>query len=162
IDLSYAASKPPAPALAAPANAATDVALHPLLSWQAATAAATYVVQVATDPAFTHIVASAETTDTSYTVDPALNSGTQYFWRVTARNGCGDSSSSVDRVFGNGFDGATSAPPATTVFTFTTAPQLGDCEPGTTPQVLFSEGVESGAPGWGLGGDLNGLRWMIG
>jgi hypothetical protein len=80
---------------------------------------------------------------------------------VTARNGCGETRS-ADHVFGDGFDAGAAPPSPGAVFTFTTAPLAGDCEPGSARQVLFAEDVESGAPGWGLGGDVNGLRWTIG
>ena len=161
IDLSYASSAPPAPALAAPGDGARNVELHPTLSWQPASQASSYLVEVASDAGFAHIVASGDVTDTTYTVTPDLDSNTQYFWRVTAKNGCGQSGDQAlaDRLFGDGFDGAV---PPTAAFTFSTVALLGDCEIGTTRQVLFSDDMESGAPGWLLGGDVNGSRWKLG
>jgi hypothetical protein len=104
---------------------------------------------------------SAEVTDTTYTVSPDLDSNTQYFWRVIAKNGCGQSGDQAlgDQLFGDGFDGAV---PPTAAFTFSTVALLGDCEIGTTRQILFSDDMESGAPGWLLGGDVNGSRWKVG
>jgi hypothetical protein len=108
IDLSYASSAPPAPRFAAPGNGARNVDLHPTLSWQPASQASSYLVEVASDAGFANIVASAEVTDTTYTVSPDLDSNTQYFWRVIAKNGCGQSGDQAlgDQLFGDGFDGA--------------------------------------------------------
>jgi hypothetical protein len=57
--------------------------------------ASTYHVQVASDAAFTHIVAEANTSDRSFTVPVDLNIATEYFWRVTASNACGTSAQST-------------------------------------------------------------------
>jgi hypothetical protein len=81
---------PAAPALASPANAATGVALSPVLDWGDVSGATSYDVQVATDSAFTSVARSATGLGAStWTVSPALSANTQYFWRARAVNGCG-------------------------------------------------------------------------
>jgi hypothetical protein len=142
-------------------NGARNVDVHPTLSWQPSSQASSYLVEVASDAGFANIVVSAEVTDTTYTVSAGLDSSTQYFWRVIAQNGCGLSADQArgDQLFGDGFDGVV---PPTAAFTFSTVALLGDCEIGTTRQVLFSDDMESGAPGWLLGGDVNGSRWKLG
>jgi hypothetical protein len=157
-DLSYASSPPPSPILAAPANGAIDVDLHPVLTWEPASQASSYLVEVARDAAFHDIVASAEVTTTQFTVAAGLDSNTQYFWRVTARNGCGQGAADI---FGDGFDGVATAPSAA-AFTFSTLALAGDCAIGTNKLTLFADDMESGAPGWLLGGVLNGTRWTLG
>ena len=55
-----------------------------------------YDIQVASDPAFTTIVASASgLTSTSYTPGAPLTPATAYYWRVRANNICGGSSYSA-------------------------------------------------------------------
>ena len=76
--------------LAEPSDAATDVILSPVLSWQADANAASYDVEVATDSGFSSIIASENVTTNSYTLGSSLNQTTQYFWRVKAKNNCGE------------------------------------------------------------------------
>jgi len=71
--------------LVSPANQATPVTTSPSLTWQAAVNATSYDVQVATDAAFTNIVASGTTTATSFTV-AGLSQSTFYYWRVRPNN----------------------------------------------------------------------------
>lgn len=87
------------PALNSPANGATDIATAPSLTWTAVTGALDYVVEVATDAAFTNIVRTATVTTNSYTPNPALSGATQYHWRVRSRNNCGASANSTARSF---------------------------------------------------------------
>jgi hypothetical protein len=53
--------------------------------------ASAYHVQVASDAAFTNIVADAQVATESFTVPTDLATATQYYWRVTASNACGTS-----------------------------------------------------------------------
>ncbi len=73
-----------------PGNGAVDVNLPLLLSWQAASQASSYFIELATDSAFTNVIYSADEVATSHLVDMALDSLTEYFWRVTSNNPCGD------------------------------------------------------------------------
>ena len=82
---------PAVPTLATPATGATNVAINPTLTWNAATGAATYRVQVATDSNFTAIILNDSTlTATQRAVGPLLNS-VKYYWRVNAKNAGGTS-----------------------------------------------------------------------
>jgi hypothetical protein len=69
------------------------------LRWNSATGAATYRLQVATDPSFSTVVADDSTiTDTSRAVSGLAN-GTLHYWRVNAKNQFGTSNYSTVRSF---------------------------------------------------------------
>lgn len=87
-----------APGLAAPAAGATGVSTTATLSWSAVAGAQNYRVDVATDPAFATIVATAQVSGTSYQTS-ALAPDTVHYWRVRAANVCGDGSYSVAQSF---------------------------------------------------------------
>lgn len=159
-DLTYATAAPVTPALDSPADGTPNQSQTPVLSWLATAQATSYLVEVASDPAFTTIVASTTTADTSWTVTPALDSNTQYYWRVSAANACGDSSSSGgDRIFGDGFDG-TPLPPLTESFSFITQALPGDCSIGSTQQVIWSDDIEGDTSGWTHSGTQD--SWTVG
>ncbi len=80
---------PSATSLTAPLDAATGIGYTPNLTWAAIAGVTAYTVQVATDAGFTTIVATGNSTANNYTVAPALQGNTTYFWRVLAANGCG-------------------------------------------------------------------------
>ncbi|HEX9984835.1 MAG TPA: hypothetical protein VGF69_16355 [Thermoanaerobaculia bacterium] len=82
---------PAAPALSAPANAATGVALAPTLSWSAVTGATSYDVYLGSS-------VYANTAATSQALS-GLAANTTYSWRVVAKNGCGSGPSSATRTF---------------------------------------------------------------
>ncbi|MCY1014978.1 endopeptidase [Pyxidicoccus sp. MSG2] len=85
-----ACTAPGAATLSTPANGATGVEPLAVLDWADVSGAANYEVQVATDSAFTNVVATATTLATStWTVSPALNTTTTYYWRARAKNSCG-------------------------------------------------------------------------
>jgi hypothetical protein len=74
----------------APKNKAANISTTPLLDWSDVAGASSYEVQVATDSAFTNIVASTDDLLISeWTVAPALGSGTAYFWRARGITPCG-------------------------------------------------------------------------
>ncbi len=135
---------PAAPALTAPANGATGVSTSPVFTWNPAAHSTSYAIQVAADAAFTNIVASASgILGASYTPAVALNSNTRYYWRVLAENLCGSSA-------------------YTAAFSFTTAPDPGDCTAvDTAPNVLLREGFEGGANGWAQGSGGSGNTWAL-
>ena len=88
--------------LASPSNGAIDVSANPTLSWNAATNADDYDLQLATDAGFSNIVENPTgISGTSYNPN-SLTANTTYFWRVRSNNSCGTSAYS-------------------TVFSFTTA-----------------------------------------
>ncbi|MCG3119987.1 MAG: hypothetical protein ALAOOOJD_02549 [bacterium] len=81
---------PAVPTLASPANGAIGVSTTPVLSWNAASGADSYGLEVATDAAFTNIVISQTgLTTTAFNVTTALAHNTPYFWRVNATNAGG-------------------------------------------------------------------------
>ena len=82
---------PVAPSVTAPAPAAVDVPLSPMLSWTAPAQVAGYVVEIATDAGFGNIVYSASEAGTTHQVTATLEANTEYFWRVRADNACGSS-----------------------------------------------------------------------
>ncbi|MCB0203929.1 MAG: S8 family serine peptidase, partial [Anaerolineae bacterium] len=129
VGLNLFTAAPAAPALASPANGAINVGLTPTFMWNGVPQAGGYSIEIATDNAFTNIVDSASgIAGTSYTTGVTLNTTTTYFWRVWTENTCGT--------------GAYSA-----TWSFTTQAGPGDCAPGSTPNILFSDDFESGAPG---------------
>ena len=72
----------------------------PTFTWGAVASAASYDIQVASDPAFATIVASATgLASTSYTPGAPLTPATAYYWRVRANNVCGSSSYSALAAF---------------------------------------------------------------
>ncbi len=83
--------KPDAVGLTTPTAAATNVALRPTFSWQAQTSATAYRIEVATDTAFSNIVANGTVNNgTNYQPSADLAANTTYYWRVRAENGCGN------------------------------------------------------------------------
>ena len=78
------------PKLLSPKNRGKNISTTPTLTWAIVNGTSTYEVQVATDSAFTNIVAStAGLTGTQWLATPTLTNGTSYFWRVRAVNLCG-------------------------------------------------------------------------
>ncbi|MBC8754492.1 T9SS type A sorting domain-containing protein [Kordia sp. YSTF-M3] len=73
--------------LTSPSNGATNVAVNANLSWSANSNAANYVIEIASDMAFTNIVESATITTTNYTAT-TLNLSNTYYWRVGVSNDC--------------------------------------------------------------------------
>lgn len=123
--------------LTTPANGATNVPAATAFTWAAATEAATYTLEVATDVAFTNIVATqAGINATTFTLGTPLATNTQHFWRVRATNACGPGTNSA-------------------TFNFRTVPAPGDCALGAVPASVFTEGFESGAAGWTSSGTGN-------
>ena len=121
---------PGAVAPVAPGDGSTDQALTPAFTWNADAGATSYDIQVASDPNFATIVASATgLTGTSFTPGTALSSSTGYYWRVRATNACGVGTYA-------------------TAFHFNTAAAAGDCSVGATPQALLSQNFDAGANGW--------------
>ena len=165
LELGVYDTAPPPPALDGPNDGELDVPLLPTLRWQAAPQGYGYLVQVATDAAFAHVVASTQTLDTEWTLPETslLDSSTRYWWRVVARNPCGDSAPlgpAADTVFADGFD-----PTAVIVGAqqFTTLAQPGDCAVGTAPVIVLDDDTESGAVGWthgAAGGSVD--TWTLG
>ncbi len=92
---------PTAPTLRSPAANATNVSRTPALSWNAATRATTYEVQVSTDPSFNTSIAFGRSglTARNITVTPQLGSRVLYYWRVRGANTSGPGPWSAARSF---------------------------------------------------------------
>ncbi len=87
------------PSLITPADSATSVSLIPTLNWSADAGTQSYLVQIATDAAFSNIVDSATLTGTSWSVSAPLDSLTTHYWRTQASNACGTSAFSTTYSF---------------------------------------------------------------
>ncbi len=72
------------PYLCAPWCGQDDVIITTNFAWDAVVGATSYEVQIATDEAFSNIVASGTTTVNAFTPAAALDYSTVYFWRVRA------------------------------------------------------------------------------
>lgn len=138
LQLGVSADLPAASATVAPADGATGVKVRPTLSWQAVPGALQYEVELAADAGFGNVVASALVSGTSWPSTVTLDTETEYFWRVTARNYCGDGVASG-------------------VASFTTGVP-GQCPGGTTPTLVFGDDFQSGLNGWSAGG-TGGTPW---
>ena len=130
---------PAATVLQTPGNNANLVAVMPTFTWNDATQADIYVLEVDDNQDFSSIEYTATVSATSYNMDQPLNTSTVYYWRIRSENSCGTEIS--------------------TVFSFTTEPAPGDCPQVATPQVLFTDDVESGTNGWTTEGTQN--TWQI-
>ncbi len=130
VSLNLQSAAPGNVTLLSPANNAINQPTKPTFTWQTASGASSYAIQIASDAGFSNIVESATgLTDATYTAVTNLNTNATYYWRVQANNTCGV--------------GAYSA-----AYNFTVAPAPGDCAIGVTPTQLFSDNFESGASGW--------------
>jgi subtilisin family serine protease len=82
---------PAAPVLLAPANASIDQSLTPNLSWNAASGATSYNLQVSTTSNFTASVQNFNGLTTNTKALSGLANNTVYYWRVSATNASGTS-----------------------------------------------------------------------
>ncbi len=92
---------PPAPNLLLPQNGATNQSYVPFFDWDDASTAQYYKLQISANATFTAIVLDTGHIIPSQLQCPiyALNTGTQYFWRVNASNSNGISISPWSSVF---------------------------------------------------------------
>jgi hypothetical protein len=74
-----------------PADGATDISRTPTLSWLPADQGMEYELEVSSSPDFATIIYRAVVPETEHALETSLESATEYFWRVRAINGCGDS-----------------------------------------------------------------------
>ena len=90
---------PDTPALLLPADNAINVPINTVLSWSPSAGAASYRLQIATDPVFASIILdNSGISATSWPLGPLLNS-TIYYWRVSASNSVGTSDLTPTRSF---------------------------------------------------------------
>jgi hypothetical protein len=88
---------PSAPTLSAPSNGATGISLTPTLSWNAASGASTYRLQVSTDTSFAVLVYDDSTINTTSRQIGPLAAYTVHYWRVRGKNTAGSGPYSIPR-----------------------------------------------------------------
>ena len=81
--------------LASPSDAAVDVTLKPTLTWNKNDNATTYFVEVSENNNFSSTVVNQEVNGNTYTLSNNLNGGVVYYWRIKAKNLCGESYSAT-------------------------------------------------------------------
>jgi extracellular elastinolytic metalloproteinase len=99
VALNVVSALPAVTTLATPVNGATNIALTPTLTWNAAAGAASYVLELDDDPAFGSINYTTTVAGTSHAIPTPLTQSTVYYWRVRASNGCGFSANSTTFAF---------------------------------------------------------------
>ncbi|MFI4968691.1 MAG: hypothetical protein ACHP7D_00640 [Lysobacterales bacterium] len=132
-------------ALQTPADQATGVAAQPLFTWTASAQVESYLIEIATDAAFTNVFLSQTLAagTTSFQPSAALTADTLFYWRVTPNNLCGAGTSPV--------------------FTFTTAPApapLVDVTPGSLGATLVTGQSTTTTLSIGNAGDAT-LTWNV-
>ena len=75
--------------LTSPGNTDTGVGLAPVFAWEEISNASSYDIEIATDSGFSSILVNENVTSNSYT-GATLNQSTTYYWRVKAKNSCGE------------------------------------------------------------------------
>ena len=129
VDVDVFDEAPGVATLISPADGAMDLPAQPGLDWTDVPQTGLYTVEIDDDPGFGSIDFTAQVEDSEILVDTPLGSSATYYWRVRSANSCGTGSESA-------------------VFSFTTAPPPGDCDPEETPIELQSWDFEDGAQGW--------------
>ena len=76
-----------------PAQNAIDVEVSPTLVWESVTGATNYILELATDADFTDIIYDVNQPLTVISLPVTLENLTAYYWRVTAFNDCGGTTS---------------------------------------------------------------------
>jgi WD40 repeat protein len=85
-------SAPSTPTLSSPSSGTTSIPISTTLSWNSASGATSYTLQVSTSSGFSsYVVNQSGLTSTSYNLNGLLNN-TTYYWRVSATNTGGTSS----------------------------------------------------------------------
>ncbi len=90
---------PAAVSLTSPADASMDVPITTNFTWSPSADAMSYLIEIATDAAFSNIFNSANTAATTYAPTGGLNVNTTYYWRVTPSNNCGAGTASSTYIF---------------------------------------------------------------
>jgi len=85
------ATTPDVPVPVSPSNNKTDVSVTPLFTWEAATGANTYDIQVSANENFSTTIIDESAIAITEFQSPVLAYSTEYFWRVRALNAVGQS-----------------------------------------------------------------------
>ncbi|QGX40776.1 hypothetical protein [Permianibacter aggregans] len=96
------ASAPSAPTLIDPADGSSGVNTQPTFTWNASAIAQSYTIQIDDDADFSSPEIDETVNGTSFTPASALNTDTNYYWRVIANNVCGSSAASAVSTFSTG------------------------------------------------------------
>ncbi|MGA2506921.1 MAG: hypothetical protein ABSF80_05535 [Chitinispirillaceae bacterium] len=90
-----ASTPPDSPVLFSPANGALAVFTNPILSWNASSRAASYVVQVSTALNFSSLTTNDSSITATFDTIYGLSPFTLFYWRVRAVNAAGPSAWSI-------------------------------------------------------------------
>ena len=74
------------PSLSSPTNNATGVSINPTFTWNSATNAEKYVLQISKSVTFSNLVVNDTITGTSRAIQVALDGTTNYYWRMMSLN----------------------------------------------------------------------------
>jgi len=121
---------PARPIPVAPANGDTTIEMSTTLTWEPATEATAYDLQMATDSAFSQIVVQELNYASTSRVVEGLLYGTKYFWRVTSKNAAGPSP--VSPIFS--FQTVSAIPNVPALL----SPADGETGLGTSPTLVWS------------------------
>ncbi len=103
VGLNLFSAVPVAAVPAVPSNGATGVpTTMPNLSWGGVAQAASYTIELASDAAFSNIVATQVGVAGTSWAAPMLDAHTTYYWRVKAENSCGEGAWSATFSFTTG------------------------------------------------------------
>ncbi|NLA79675.1 MAG: hypothetical protein GX853_02845 [Chloroflexi bacterium] len=118
------------PSLRTPADGAKNQEQRPTFQWTEVPNVESYTLQIAKDEAFEDIVHKHEgITSNTQTIEFNLDTDKVFYWRVIAKNVCGEVMS-------------------TKVFSFRTKAGPGDCPEGTIAQREYFNDFEKGLDGW--------------
>jgi hypothetical protein len=127
-------SAPSAPTLVNPPNNSGSVSLTPLMDWNNAAFADSYMIQLARDSAFNSLIINQSVSLSQYQIGTSvLNYDSVYYWRVNATNSFGTSSWSATWNFRT----ITFLPQAPTVF----SPVNGSTNISLTPALSWNSVV---------------------
>ena len=95
IQLTLYHQAPASPQLIYPLNGAQSIPVNPTFQWHPLPDTLFYLLEIAADVDFTHILFSTELSETRYQLPAWLAHQSSYFWRLSAANTCGQSQPSV-------------------------------------------------------------------
>ena len=99
VGLNLSSQAPGTVTLTAPADGAEDVSRGPTFTWEPASQAMHYYLELATDTAFANVILDVTVDATTYIPPFKLDASTLYYWHVRAENGCGESDFSTTFSF---------------------------------------------------------------
>ena len=89
-----------APVISSPADQTVINSLTPTFNWQSVPSATAYKLEISTSPAFfTTVQTINNITGTTHKLSASLTQNTEYYWRVSAKNLCGQGTASNSFLF---------------------------------------------------------------